>query len=114
MEEKKFEKINEQEAEVIAEQDPKQEAVKAASEVEAEKKKMSKKTKIIGLAIGITAVTAVTIGGVVYYVRKGKLSKAAATVDAAKQAIPDLVQSAMTDAVPAVENAATDTVLEAV
>lgn len=111
MEDKKIEKINEQEAEVMPKQDQKQEAEKAVSEVEAEKKKVSKKAKIIGLAIGGTVVTVVTICGVVHYVRKGKLSKAAATIDAAKQAIPDMVQSAMTDAAPAVENAATETVL---
>ncbi len=114
MENKKFEKINEQEAEVITDQDPKQEAEKAVSEVQAEKKKMSKKTKIIAAAIGGTVVVGLTIAGVVHYVKKGKVSKAVATIDAAKQAIPELAQTAVAEAAPVVENATTDTVLEVI
>lgn len=114
MEEQKMNKINEQEAEVINDGNDAQKINEdAAKSVHVEILKKNKKAKIIGLAIGGTAVVGLTVAGIVYYVRKGQVSKARQVLASGAQAIPELAQSAMANAPEVVGSVSTDAVLEA-
>lgn len=98
MEEQKFEKINEQDVEQINDGAAQTVNEKAAEEVQAEKAKRNKKIKIVGAVIGGVVVVGITAVGVAHYIRKGQLGKAVNTIDAAKEAIPELAQSAIAEA----------------
>ena len=103
MEEQKMNKINEQDAEVVNDDAAQTVNEKAARDVQVDKDKKLKRTKIIAAVIGGTVVACVTVAGVVHFVKKGQIGKAAKTIEAAGQAIPELAQSAMTEAPKAID-----------